>query len=228
MIPPVSNECQATAMSKTTQGPASRPAALRGLKKKAAVSRTATDARSVRSRKIVLEAALALFARHGYAGFSVNEIVRKTGVAKTTIYRHWSTQSHLLTDVIAHLSERFEIPDRGSLRQDLAEVYRRSPGSVFHDHAIHGISALIAEATHEPGVARLIDFMASKALDVLRTLLERGKARGEVRADRDVETMAYILFGALNIRRLFLNKDTTEEQIAEIIDVVMEGIRPLP
>ncbi len=51
------------------------------------------DARTQRSRTTVLAAATDLLeSTGGVGGFSVDEVARRSGVAKTTIYRHWPTR----------------------------------------------------------------------------------------------------------------------------------------
>ena len=58
------------------------------------------DPRVVRTREKVMSAAIDLLAESGYSGFSVDAIVRRSGVAKTTLYRHWPSRADLLVAVI--------------------------------------------------------------------------------------------------------------------------------
>jgi AcrR family transcriptional regulator len=46
------------------------------------------DPRVERSRRAVLETTFELLYESGVGGFSVDEVARRSGVAKTTIYRH--------------------------------------------------------------------------------------------------------------------------------------------
>ena len=60
---------------------------------------TRMDPRVARTRAVVLDAAIDLLAERGYSGFSVEGVVDRTGVAKTTLYRHWPTRDDLLAAV---------------------------------------------------------------------------------------------------------------------------------
>src|SRR5215831_10322458 len=80
------------------------------------------DARVRRSREAVLQAAFELLQDEGLSGVSVDEIVRRSGVAKTTIYRHWPTRSALLLDACSRLSARPPVPETGSLKGDLTAL----------------------------------------------------------------------------------------------------------
>ena len=46
----------------------------------------------------VLDAATHILAEEGHEGFTVDAVVARSGVAKTTIYRHWPTKIDLLID----------------------------------------------------------------------------------------------------------------------------------
>lgn len=57
-----------------------------------------TDPRVVRSIDAVQAAALRLFVEGGPRAVTVDAVSESSGVAKTTIYRHWADRTHLLAD----------------------------------------------------------------------------------------------------------------------------------
>ncbi len=52
------------------------------------------------ARGVVLDAALQLFAEHGFAGASIRDIAQAAGVQPPTIYAHYASKEHLLADLI--------------------------------------------------------------------------------------------------------------------------------
>src|SRR5215470_1488934 len=50
--------------------------------------------------RAVLRAALELFFEHGVAGASIEKIAKRAGVAKTSVYRRWSSREALLAQAI--------------------------------------------------------------------------------------------------------------------------------
>lgn len=56
------------------------------------------DPRVRRSREAVLAASVALFVAGGPRAVTVDAVSEASGVAKTTIYRHWHDRAHLLAD----------------------------------------------------------------------------------------------------------------------------------
>ena len=72
-----------------------------------------------KSKKAVLAATYQLLTKSGLGGVSVDEVARLSGVAKTTIYRHWPPRESLLLDACSQLSSRPPVPDTGRLLTDL-------------------------------------------------------------------------------------------------------------
>lgn len=77
------------------------------------------DKRVERSRASVLKEAYALLIQAGIGGVSVDEISRRSGVSKTTIYRHWRSRSALLLDACSKLGGAVDAPETGTVEGDL-------------------------------------------------------------------------------------------------------------
>ena len=56
--------------------------------------------RSAATTKAILQAARALFARHGYAEVSIDQIARRAGYAKGAFYHHFSSKQELFEQVL--------------------------------------------------------------------------------------------------------------------------------
>ena len=82
----------------------------------------ALDERVRRSRATVLDATTQLLFERGFGGATVDEIARRSGVAKTTIYRHWPTRTDLLRNACSTLSTPLDTPDAGSLEADMTAL----------------------------------------------------------------------------------------------------------
>ena len=68
------------------------------------------DARVRRSRETVLGVTAELLFERGLAGASVDEITRRSGVAKTTIYRHWPNRNALIIDACLRMTDGDDEP----------------------------------------------------------------------------------------------------------------------
>ncbi len=54
-------------------------------------------------RRAIIDAARALFAKHGWAGFAMADVAAATGLVKGTLYLYWPTKEELLLAVLEEL-----------------------------------------------------------------------------------------------------------------------------
>jgi AcrR family transcriptional regulator len=187
------------------------------------------DPRVARTRATVLGAAIDLLAERGYSGFSVEGVVERTGVAKTTLYRHWPTRDDLLAAAIARLDGggldgRVALPDTGSVREDLLDLLARRVRAARTTQWERCMPALVEAAAHHPELATLIARLITQILGQVETLLGRGIERGELRGDLDPQLAASALIGPIVFRRLLLHEAPTLLGVTAVIDLVMQGI----
>ena len=192
-------------------------------------SATNVDPRVARTRATVLGAAIDLLAERGYSGFSVEGVVERTGVAKTTLYRHWATRDDLLLAAIAKLDGAGldgaePLPDTGSVRQDLLDLQARRVRAARTTQWERCMPALVEAAAHHPELAEMIARLTSQILGQIETLLVRGVERGELRQGLDPRLAAAALIGPIVFRRLLLHEAPTLQAVAGVIDQLMQGI----
>ncbi len=173
-------------------------------------------------RRAVLAAAFDELADNGVAGSTVAGVARRSGVHETTIYRRWITRENLFVDAILNRSaEAIPAPDTGSTRADLVAIlraviaYLTSPaGSAVLHTALLPVDDGYVDARRAIWSARL---------DALRPVVERGIARGDLRADTDARLLLETLVAPLH-GRLLLTGERIDNELAErIVDLVLDG-----
>jgi len=141
--------------------------------------------RNPEAEAAVLAAAKELISEKGYAGFSVDEVARRAGAGKTTIYRWYPTKADLFIAIYTTERTTFvPLPDTGNLVEDLGQ-YTTSLWRFWRSHpAGAALRGLIAEAqgTKEALGALRERFLPERTADVKR-MLTIAAARGEVRAE---------------------------------------------
>src|SRR6266481_1217839 len=100
------------------RGKSAKPKSLKGKQPSSRVEE-GIDERVIRSKEAVLAATHELLFEAGLGGVTVDEVSRRSKVAKTTIYRHWSTRTALLLDACSKMGTKSEVPDTGSLKGDI-------------------------------------------------------------------------------------------------------------
>lgn len=138
--------------------------------------------RSPEAESAVLAAAKDLITERGYAGFSVDEVARRAGAGKTTIYRWWPTKADLFIAIYTAERTTFvTVPDTGNLAEDLVK-YTTSLWRFWRTHpAGAALRGLIAEAqgTKEAQAALRERFLPDRTADVKR-ILSAAASRGEI------------------------------------------------
>src|ERR1700731_4406915 len=113
------------------------------------------SARVQRSKEAVLATTYELMAEEGIGGVSIDEVSRRSGVAKTTIYRHWPTRSALLLDACSQLTPRPQAPDSGSLHGDLTGLALMVAQRLQTGRWSSVIPSIIDAAERDPEIAEL-------------------------------------------------------------------------
>lgn len=141
--------------------------------------------RNPETEAAVLAAARDLVKEKGYAGFSVEEVARRAGAGKTTIYRWYPTKADLFIAIYTAERATFvPVPDTENLLEDLVQ-YTTSLWRFWASHpAGVALRGLIAEAqgTREALGALRDRFLPERTADVKR-MLSAAAARGEFNAE---------------------------------------------
>ncbi|RMH40405.1 MAG: TetR/AcrR family transcriptional regulator [Deltaproteobacteria bacterium] len=154
-------------------------------------------------RERILDAAERVFARHGFFNARVAEIARDAGVADGTIYLYFKSKDDLLISLFESRMER--------INRQLAE--RVAAETTAADRLRTFLHAYAELARDQPHVAEVLtielrqsskfmkEYANPRFAEFLRTLssiIERGQADGELRADVPAPVAARALFGAID------------------------------
>jgi len=192
------------------------------------------DARPVRGRprsedshEAILDAVLALLEQEGYRALTIESVARQAGVGKQTIYRWWKSKAELVLEAYAnHAASKLPMPDKGVLRADL-EWFFCSAFKRLTDVTGPIMRGLMADAIYDPEFLEILrEVLVAKRRAVLHQVLERGKARGELKPDADLDVMIDLLFGALWYRLLLQHAKLDSRFAKELVGDVLDGFSP--
>jgi AcrR family transcriptional regulator len=141
----------------------------------------------------IVDAAIRVFLEHGIQRMTVPGVAAAAGVAKTTVYRRYSSPAQLALAAIGRLNQSDSAPDTGSARGDLLAllelVRRRIDPTVT-------ATVLVEAQTHPEVLEAARTAMITPAVERFRRVLRRGVERGELKADLDVERAADAFLGS--------------------------------
>ena len=138
-----------------------------------------------------------LLSEEGLAGVSVDAIARRSGVAKTTIYRHWPSREALLLDACAQMGPQFEIPDAGSFPKDVRALAQRAYEQLLSGPYAAILLSLMDAAERNADLAALLAAAEAKLVEAVRTVLGRARGRREVPRLPDPSEVAGLILGPL-------------------------------
>jgi AcrR family transcriptional regulator len=171
----------------------------------------------------IVDAALDVFAERGFAATRLEDVAERAGVSKGTLYLYFRNKEDLFKAVIqqglvpniASAEERLADTE-GTTRELLQRVVGHFIGTVAGSKIGVIPKLVIAEAHNFPDVTKFYaDQVIARGLKIVRTILQRGIERGEIRSI-DPDMAAPVLIGPLLL--LVLWKNVFEPHSSQTID----------
>jgi AcrR family transcriptional regulator len=172
--------------------------------------------------RAILDATVELLSEVGYDRMTVDQIAKRARASKATIYRRWAGKPELVVDVICRRFDTDAPPgqDTGSLRGDLASVFRGLCEAVERKHAlVIGLSSTLV-SDQEPA-RTLRAHMPARNLGDVDALLERAVERGELAGPVDAGRLFGVAEALVWHRMIFTGPEFDEGFVAESVDGVL-------
>ncbi|MCP9946074.1 TetR/AcrR family transcriptional regulator [Streptomyces somaliensis] len=189
--------------------------------------------RSQRSRRAVLDAALALVGEAGYARTTIEGIAARAGVGKQTIYRWWPSKAAVLLDAFLDLTggtggeAAAGLPDTGDLAADLKTVLRATVDELGDPRFEAPTRALTAAGVVDPELgARFVERLLEPRLRLYAERLAAAREAGQVRPEVDPRVALELFVGPLTHRWLLRTRPLTHAYADELVEYALHGIAP--
>jgi TetR/AcrR family transcriptional regulator, fatty acid metabolism regulator protein len=185
-------------------------------------------------RRVLLDAAVRVFARNGFHGARVGDIAEEAGVAHGLLYHYFSSKDEVLQTVFrenwGELLDRFQAVEASDEPADeklrgiikiLLRTWRNNPDLV---------TVMVREVGRSPHLATQVDDIG-KGFDVIQRVIEEGQYEGVFRAELDARLASWVVYGGLEeiLTGWVLNRlPDGDEEVARaertIVDVVCGGL----
>ena len=185
-------------------------------------------------RRLILRAAITVFARSGYHTSRVSDVAKEAGVAYGLVYHYFGSKEDLLETIFRRTWSRMleaveEVEQSGvSAREQIAGVARIVLGSWEADPEL--VRVLIREVARSPQLAREVDEIAH-AFATLERIVVGGQERGELRKDLNPRLAAWTLYGALEeiltgwvFERLPAEAEDVREAERTVVALLADGL----
>jgi TetR/AcrR family fatty acid metabolism transcriptional regulator len=151
-------------------------------------------------RRVILDAAVRVFARDGFHTSRVGDIAEEAGVAHGLLYHYFSSKDEVLLTVFSEnwsdLLVRFEAVEASEEPADeklrglvkiLLRTWRNDPALV---------TVMVREVGRSPHLATQVDDIG-RGFAVIQRVVEQGQADGVFRPDIDPLLASWVIYGGL-------------------------------
>jgi AcrR family transcriptional regulator len=146
-------------------------------------------------------------------------------VSKATIYKWWPNKYAVAVEAfLSEMATQSPDPDTGSAEEDfrralrgLIRFYRSKSGRAY--------AQLIGEAQFDPQIGKeLREHLVGSRRELVRAILDRGIARGELLPDVDPEVAIDLIFGPAMYRLVAGHAPLNRRAADAIVDAAMRGL----
>ena len=190
-------------------------------------------------RPEILEAAMDVFAARGFAAARLDEVAKRAGVTKGTLYLYFKNKEALFKALVQEqLLPRLAIADEharhhtGPVATLLLDVINGIADAVIGTRIGLIPKLVIADAGNFPELARFyVDEVVARGMGIFGRILERGIVQGEFRK-LDVEVSVPVIIGPLLLLAIWKNvlephakrKIDRTRYVAAYTDIILRGL----
>ncbi len=184
-----------------------------------------SNPRIERTRARVLEATLELAADSGLQACTFDAVAERSGVARSTLYRHWSNQAELVMEAIDGQEVERVAPDTGNLRDDMLSAMLELGRGL--DDSLWGamVPQLVAAAYIDPEMSDIQRRNAEYHQSIDVEIVERAKGRGEIPADTDSAHAALLFVAPIFYRKVNARQPIDARWISAHVDKTVALLR---
>ena len=151
-------------------------------------------------RKLILDAAIRVFAEHGYHGSRVGDIAEDAGVAHGLLYHYFASKEDVLRTIFVEnwgqLIARFRAVEAShepaqdkldGIAKILLRTWRNDPALV---------TVMVREVARSHELEAQVEDVR-EAFGIIQRVIEEGQASGAFRPDVDARLASWVVYGAL-------------------------------
>lgn len=185
------------------------------------------DPRVDRTRIAVLTAVRELINEAGWEAVTHVKVAERSGVGRTTIYRHWPERICLVREAYElELDVTRGVELTGELRTDLLAALEAIRFEMIERGGTHILTALIAQSEFDDEVRGLKETLVRDALQVLRKILSKAIATKQLTRGVTADKAISELVGPLLMDRLVLDSPVGPKRVVELVTTFLAAHTP--
>ena len=160
----------------------------------------------------------------GVAACSVEEVSRRSGVAKSTIYRRYDSIDELIFDMVSTRVTKPAKVDTGTLAGDLSVILQRYLEASRWQTTRELFLWMAQRAQQEPHLAKLFEQTRIQPDGPTTQALKRAMDRGEISSELPLETVFHMIQGPFFSKRLVENAEPDPEEFDSLIAMIVAAL----
>lgn len=172
----------------------------------------------------MLGATAAIVFDDGVNAVTFDEVARRSGVAKTTIYRHFDTKNQLLMAALDGATAFPDVPDTGNLRADLLGFFENVKPMFRNEQLRAATLDLMAAAARDDELQTLHRSAVRDRTAAMQTIFERAQARGELPLDLDYTDAFDFLEGPFFVRTILYPEKVDDLDLPRTVDRIIAAL----
>jgi AcrR family transcriptional regulator len=168
-----------------------------------------------------LEAVRELLIEFGWHGVTIDGIAKRTGVARTTIYRHWDSVGDLVHDAYAELAETMPLIETGTVHGDLEAILNKLAGGLRDSCWGRMLPTVIDGSFRDETLQRQQRVFVEERRAAMGQVISRWIERGALAAETDIDALIDRLSGPIFYRHLVSRRPTSAAYIEALVASVL-------
>ena len=153
----------------------------------------------------IIRTAIQLIAQKGIQGLTLKNLAREIGISEPAIYRHYENKIEILVSILDYFLERTmgifseEVLKKGEAIEKIERIFKA------HFEVFSATPALVAVIfseeifRNEPILTERVKWIMDRNSQAIATIIEDGKARGQLDAQADTRHLTIIIMGSLRL-----------------------------
>jgi AcrR family transcriptional regulator len=185
------------------------------------------DPRCTRSQQRVLSSAVVILREHGLPGLTFEAVAAHSGVAKTTIYRHYPDRAALHLAAVESVGPSSRMPSTDDLVDDLVQFLTGLNRTLHHSDFGHILLTALDGAERNGDLRELAEEAGAQRRRLMADRLRQAQEDGRFATDADLDLVCSQLVGPLFYRRFISRQHTSEAFVAALVrGVITPLLRP--
>jgi AcrR family transcriptional regulator len=152
-------------------------------------------------------------------------VSKETGVSRTTLYRHWSSPSELISEAWAKVAPSNRVPYTDDLAEDLVGLFVGVRDVVESSTMRRSLPALLMAAQRDAVISEVhAQFVQDRRAPIIERL-QVAIAEGQISPDANADLIVDLLSGPIFYRQLLRRTRTSDADVRAIVSSVLASVR---